>query len=323
MPVTSNVSVAPDLKLTAVRIAPLTVMPEVPANAPEAAVSVPAETRVAPEKVLAPESVRLPAPAWFTLPVPLIALLTVKAFERLKESVELSTTPPEPSVPVVAPAPTCKVPAEIVRVPVKELDPSKIRVPVVVLLIAAPPLISATFFSVPACRFKVPEPDPTAAPAAPILKPPISRAPPLSVMVVFCVPVVEARVIFPAIVNVPPVRLRVPVDTAEAALAPERLMVVALTEPAEMFNVAVAPPVAPEAVLAAIVTAPSEAVPPPIFTVAASAPVVLVPLRLAKLREETLSEPVSNEKFPEPGPLPLEPEERNAKLIAERFTVAE
>ena len=48
LPVASNVSVAPDLKLAAERVAPLTVMPEVPANAPEAAESVPAETSVAP-----------------------------------------------------------------------------------------------------------------------------------------------------------------------------------------------------------------------------------------------------------------------------------
>ena len=54
-------------------------MPEVPANAPAETVSVPAETSVAPVKVLAPESVRLPEPSLVNAPVPLMIPLIVWA----------------------------------------------------------------------------------------------------------------------------------------------------------------------------------------------------------------------------------------------------
>ena len=57
----------------------MTVMPEVPANAPAETVSVPAETSVAPVKVLAPERVRLPEPSLVNVPVPLMIPLIVWA----------------------------------------------------------------------------------------------------------------------------------------------------------------------------------------------------------------------------------------------------
>ena len=52
-------------------------MPVVPANAPAETVSVPAETSVAPVKVLAAESVRLPEPSLVKAPVPLMIPLIV------------------------------------------------------------------------------------------------------------------------------------------------------------------------------------------------------------------------------------------------------
>ena len=48
-PVPSSASVAVELASTAVRVAPLTAMPEVPPRAPASVTSVPAETLVAPE----------------------------------------------------------------------------------------------------------------------------------------------------------------------------------------------------------------------------------------------------------------------------------
>ena len=92
-------------------------MPEVPANAPEATVSVPAETSVAPVKPLAPVSVRLPAPSLVSVPVPPIALAAVRSLLRLKTSAALLVTAPEPKAPVVPPSPTCRTPAEIVVTP--------------------------------------------------------------------------------------------------------------------------------------------------------------------------------------------------------------
>ena len=59
----------------------------------------------------------VPVPTWVSAPVPEMTLATVTASERLKARVPLSVTAPVPSVPVVPPAPTCRVPAEIVVVP--------------------------------------------------------------------------------------------------------------------------------------------------------------------------------------------------------------
>ena len=57
-------------------------------------------------------------PAWVNVPVPEIALATVKAFDRLTLRAALLMTAPEPSVPVVPPVPTCSVPPLMVVVPV-------------------------------------------------------------------------------------------------------------------------------------------------------------------------------------------------------------
>ena len=57
------------MKSAAVRIAPLTVMAEVPASEPAKVVSVPPETVVAPEKVLGPPRVRVPEPCLLKLKV--------------------------------------------------------------------------------------------------------------------------------------------------------------------------------------------------------------------------------------------------------------
>jgi len=52
-----------------------------------------------------------------TLPVPLITLAMVSASLRLKASVPLLVTLPEPSEPLVEPLPTWRVPAPIVVPP--------------------------------------------------------------------------------------------------------------------------------------------------------------------------------------------------------------
>ena len=98
-------------------MAPVRVMPEVPANAPEAAVSVPAETSVAPEKSFAPESVRLLAESFVKEPVPVILLAKVRSSLRLTTKVPLLVTSPAAIEPAVPPLPSCSVPAEIVVPP--------------------------------------------------------------------------------------------------------------------------------------------------------------------------------------------------------------
>ena len=79
---------------------------------------VPALIVVVPEYVLVPVSVVVPAPACTRLPLPLITLATVNALLRLNLSVALSVTAPVPSVPAAPPAPTSRVPALTVVVPV-------------------------------------------------------------------------------------------------------------------------------------------------------------------------------------------------------------
>lgn len=59
----------------------------------------------------------MPEPACRSRPDPVITLPTVITSDRLKASVPLSVTAPEPSDPDVPPAPTCSVPAEIVVPP--------------------------------------------------------------------------------------------------------------------------------------------------------------------------------------------------------------
>ena len=92
---------------------------------PRAAVEVslrvlPLLTVTAPAKVvLVPERVRVPVPAWMRSPLPLRVLATVRASERLKDSVPLFTIAlPAAIEPVVPPLPRARVPVWIVVVPV-------------------------------------------------------------------------------------------------------------------------------------------------------------------------------------------------------------
>ena len=82
--------------------------------------------------------------------------------------------------------------------------PSRMSVPAVVFVIAAPLLICATFFSVPAASVMVVRLFDAEEP--PILKPPKSSVPPLRVSDPVVRVVVPWR-ISPATVSVPPVRL--------------------------------------------------------------------------------------------------------------------
>ena len=129
LPLASSVSVTPDLKLVAASEPPLTVMPEVPAKAPETAVSVPPETSVAPLKVLATLRVQAPAPVLVTevepvplspiavpytpdwAPVELARVMVRAAFVSARVAVPFSVHVPEaPAASKVAPAePTVKL----------------------------------------------------------------------------------------------------------------------------------------------------------------------------------------------------------------------
>ena len=107
-----------------------------------------------------PERVMAPVPFTVRVPVPEIALATAYAFERLMTSAALLMTDVVPSVPVVEPVPTWTVPAEMVKLPEKELMPSRISVLLAETTPAdfvkpRPPLISPTLRSVPERRLKV------------------------------------------------------------------------------------------------------------------------------------------------------------------------
>ena len=67
------------------------------------------------------------------LPVPEIALATVKLLLRLKINAPLLVMDPEPITPVVEPEPICRVPAEIVVVPEWVFAPVKTTVPVLLV----------------------------------------------------------------------------------------------------------------------------------------------------------------------------------------------
>ena len=68
--------------------------------------------------MLAPVRMVVPAPAWTSAPLPLIALASVTVSLRLKLSVPSLTIAPAPMLPVVPPLPICNVPAPIVVAPV-------------------------------------------------------------------------------------------------------------------------------------------------------------------------------------------------------------
>ena len=91
---------------------------------------------------MAPERVRLPAPAWVRLPVPEMMLATERALLRLKTKAALFVTAPDPRVPVVPASPTCRVPAEIVSPPEKSLAPESFTIPAPVFVIAPTPVIT-------------------------------------------------------------------------------------------------------------------------------------------------------------------------------------
>src|SRR5207248_2692769 len=76
-----------------------------------------------------PAIVSVPVPAWATAPVWKMSPAKVTTSDRLKASVPLSTTLPVID-PVVPPAPSCKVPAEITVPPVYVLFPARVVVPV-------------------------------------------------------------------------------------------------------------------------------------------------------------------------------------------------
>ena len=109
LPVASKASVAPDLKSAAVRIAPLTVMPEVPANAPVTAVNVPPETSVAPVKVLAPVSAQVPVPVLVTAERP--PSEAPEPSEITPETLLPAWLPPRTKVPVPVARPTVRLPS--------------------------------------------------------------------------------------------------------------------------------------------------------------------------------------------------------------------
>ena len=71
-----------------------------------------------PLYVLLEVSVSAPEPSFVMLPEPVIVFVTVKSLLRLKIKAPLFVTAPVPNAPVVEPEPICKVPAEIVVVPV-------------------------------------------------------------------------------------------------------------------------------------------------------------------------------------------------------------
>ena len=104
-------------------------LPEPPSSAPLKTVTAvlpsapfiesrPAFTLVGPVYVLVAVRMRLPGPCCTSDPVPVSTRASVTASLRLKASTPaLLMEPVPPSVPAVAPVPTCSVPAEIVVLP--------------------------------------------------------------------------------------------------------------------------------------------------------------------------------------------------------------
>ena len=103
-----------------------------------------------PEKVLAPESVRVPVPDFSTAPAPEITVLTVRAFERLKARVVPEDTTAEVVAiePVVLPAPIWTVPALTSNAPVKVLAPVRMSVPEPCFIGLPPPEITPAIVAV-------------------------------------------------------------------------------------------------------------------------------------------------------------------------------
>ena len=88
--------------------------------------------------MFAPDNESVPAPDFCNAPVPETTPEYVSASERLKVSVPEFATLPVAIDPVVDPAPTLTVPAEIVSAPVNVFAPFSVSVPV-------PSLVSLPF----------------------------------------------------------------------------------------------------------------------------------------------------------------------------------
>ena len=86
--------------------------------------------------------VSVPNPNLVKVPDPLMALATVRSFERLKVKAALLVTAPEPKVPVVPPEPTCKMPSLMVVVPVLVLLEVRVSAPTPNLVKVPEPLIT-------------------------------------------------------------------------------------------------------------------------------------------------------------------------------------
>lgn len=125
-------------------------VPSVPAVPPLPICKVPALIVVVPLYVFVAVSTVVPVPFWFNVPVPLMALATVRELLRLNTNEALSVTAPEPKVPAVPPSPICKVPALMVVTPEYVLVPVRICVPVPILFRGAGPLSAPENVAVPA-----------------------------------------------------------------------------------------------------------------------------------------------------------------------------
>ena len=104
--------------------------PVVPVVPPSPTCSVPAETVVTPEYVLAPDRVNVPEPDFVSAPVPEIVAVKATSSLRLWPRVPLFTMADDASEPEVPPLPTCKVPASMV------VEPENVWLPVSVSVLA-------------------------------------------------------------------------------------------------------------------------------------------------------------------------------------------
>ena len=212
------------------------------------------------------------------------------------------TIAPEPKVPVVEPVPTWIVPAAMVNWPEKLLEPSRMSVPAVVLLIAPPPLISVTLRSVPDSRLTVL----IGRVSVPMVKPFRSR----EALARRRVEVTEAKPLpMPLAIElrtstVPPVMLSAAVETPATLVEPPSVTgPLMVTLPPEMLTVPTAELLALLEVFAATFkpVAPMVTVPPRILIVPVEAPVLpLVPVlrRSATITEVTSSVPALMLKVP-------------------------
>ena len=309
-------------------------MPEVPANAPEATVSVPAETSVAPVKSLAAVSVRLPVPSFVKAPAPVILLAKVRSSLRLMANVPALVMSPAATEPDVPPLPSCSVPAEIVVPPPKVLAPVRMSVPgpdlvseplapeitppyvppdtvrAVVPRAMLPPL-SAVIAAVEPSTVTVP---PESVPMLALLAKRVLPAPPRLVSVTVPVAALKSSAsaaVF-AWVTAPretPAPLKAAVEEALSVRAAEPVPVVAVSAVPARVSVPpltfVTAPVAavrltvPEVRVVIVATPPIEVVPPSTVVTVAAPVIVLVP----PVTEAALRAPVTLTTPPEIPPV--------------------